>query len=100
MPSISPTKVLSACRITKSWKRPAKRGVFCLVHDLGFGELVAAKGTALPSVITFRLRNMHPDQVDAALQLIIPQHWEALEHGAILSVTEGRVRVRSLPIGT
>ena len=74
--------------------------MFCLVHDLGFGELVAAKGTALPSVITFRLRNMHPDQVDAALQLIIPQHWEALEHGAILSVTEGRVRVRSLPIGT
>ena len=70
-----------------------------LVHDLGFGELVAAKGAALPSVITFRLRNMHPDQVNAALQLIIPQHGEAVERGAILSVTEGRVRVRSLPIG-
>jgi predicted nuclease of predicted toxin-antitoxin system len=27
-----------------------------LVHDLGFGELVAASGATLPSVITFRLR--------------------------------------------
>ena len=81
-------------------EKARQEGRVLLVHDLGFGELVAAKGTALPSVITFRLRNMHPDQVDAALQLIIPQHWETLEHGAILSVTEGRVRVRSLPIGT
>ena len=81
-------------------EKARQEGRVLLVHDLGFGELVAAKGAALPSVITFRLRNMHPDQVEAALQLIIPQHWEALEHGAILSVTEGRVRVRSLPIGT
>lgn len=27
-----------------------------LVHDLDFGELVAASGATLPSVITFRLR--------------------------------------------
>ncbi len=62
-------------------EKARQEGRVLLAHDLGFGELVAAKGTALPSVITFRLRNMHPDQVDAALQLIIPQHWEALEHG-------------------
>ena len=75
-------------------------GRILLTHDLGFGELVAAKGAVLPSVITFRLRNMHPDQVNAALQLVIPQQGEAVERGAILSVTEGRVRVRSLPIGS
>ena len=44
-----------------------------LVHDLGFGELVAASGARLPSVITFRLRNMHPDRVNGALQSILPQ---------------------------
>jgi predicted nuclease of predicted toxin-antitoxin system len=38
-----------------------REGRILLTHDLGFGGLVAAKGTALPSVITFRLRNMHPD---------------------------------------
>jgi predicted nuclease of predicted toxin-antitoxin system len=67
-----------------------------LVHDLGFGELVAA--ATLPSVITFRLRNMHPDRVNGALQSILSHHGEALEQGAMLSVTEGQVRVRRLPL--
>jgi hypothetical protein len=52
----------------------------------------------LPSAITFRLRNMHPDRVNGALQRILLQHGDALERGALLSVTEGQVRVRSLPL--
>ncbi len=32
-----------------------------LTHDLDFGELLAAGGSLLPSVVVFRLRNMHPD---------------------------------------
>jgi predicted nuclease of predicted toxin-antitoxin system len=52
----------------------------------------------LPSVITFRLRNMHPDRVNGALQSILSQHGEALEHGAMISVTEAQVRVRRLPL--
>jgi predicted nuclease of predicted toxin-antitoxin system len=71
-----------------------------LVHDLGFGELLAASGTMLPSVITFRLRNMHPDRVNSVLARLLLQHSEALAQGAILSVTEGQVRVRSLPLDT
>jgi predicted nuclease of predicted toxin-antitoxin system len=71
-----------------------------LVHDLGFGELVAASGAALPSVITFRLRNMHPDRVNGALQIILSQHGEILEHGAMISVTEGQIRIRRLPLTT
>ena len=81
-------------------EKARREGRILLTHDLGFGELIAAKGAALPSVITFRLRNMHPAQVNDALQRIISQHAETVEHGAILSVTEGRVRVRSLPMGT
>jgi predicted nuclease of predicted toxin-antitoxin system len=77
-----------------------QEGRILLVHDLGFGELLAASGATLPSVITFRLRNMHPERVNRALEHILPQHGEALEQGAILSVTEGQVRVRSLPLAT
>jgi predicted nuclease of predicted toxin-antitoxin system len=69
-----------------------------LTHDLDFGELVAASGSKLPSVITFRLRNMHPDRVNHYLQEIIRKHQEVLEQGAAISVTEGRLRVRLLPI--
>ena len=75
-----------------------QEGRIVLVHDLGFGALVAASGATLPSVITFRLRNMHPDRVNGALQSMLSQHGEALEHGAMISVTEGQVRVRRLPL--
>jgi predicted nuclease of predicted toxin-antitoxin system len=45
-------------------EKARQEGRMLLVHDLGFGELVAASGATLPSVITFRLRNMHPDLVN------------------------------------
>jgi predicted nuclease of predicted toxin-antitoxin system len=60
-----------------------------LVHDLGFGELVAASGATLPPVITFRLRNMYPDRVNGALQSVLSRHGEALEHGAMVRCHRG-----------
>jgi predicted nuclease of predicted toxin-antitoxin system len=72
-------------------EKAREEGRIVLVHDLGCGELVAASGARLPSVITFRLRNMHPDCVNSALQSVISQHGEALEHGAMITVTEGQV---------
>jgi len=32
-----------------------------LAHDLGFGDLLAASGDRLPSVVIFRLQNMKPE---------------------------------------
>jgi predicted nuclease of predicted toxin-antitoxin system len=69
-----------------------------LTHDLDFGELVAASGAELPSVITFRLRNMRPDNVNRHLRAVINHHQDALKQGAIVTVTEGRIRIRPLPI--
>ena len=69
-----------------------------LTNDLDFGELVAASEARLPSVIIFRLRNMRPDAVNRYLRSIILQHQGILEQGVVISVTEGQIRVRSLPI--
>jgi predicted nuclease of predicted toxin-antitoxin system len=69
-----------------------------LTHDLDFGELVAASGSKLPSVITFRLRNMHPERVNRHMSEIVGKHEDVLEQGAAISVTEGKLRVRLLPI--
>ena len=71
-----------------------------LTHDLDFGELIAVSGAKLPSIVVFRLRNMRPEMVSRYLQGIIDQHGESLEKGAIISVTEGQVRVRLLPLRT
>jgi len=70
-----------------------------LTHDLDFGELLAASGRMSPSVIIFRLRNMHPDRVNAILNTIITKHGALLEQGVIVSVDEGHIRVRVLPLG-
>ena len=69
-----------------------------LTHDLGFSELIAVSGAHLPSVITFRLRDMRPTNVNRHLRAILDRHSEKLERGAVVTVTERRIRVRSLPI--
>jgi predicted nuclease of predicted toxin-antitoxin system len=69
-----------------------------LAHDLDFTDLLAAAGLSLPSVIIFRLRRMRPERVQHYLQTVIDQHARELDRGAIVSVTEGRIRIRLLPI--
>jgi predicted nuclease of predicted toxin-antitoxin system len=69
-----------------------------LTHDLGFGELIAAKGANLPSVIIFRLRNMQPDSVNHYLAKTLARYADELEQGAVISVNEGQFRIRLLPI--
>lgn len=70
-----------------------------LTHDLDFGDLLAASGTAMPSVVIFRLRNMRPENVNHHLLSILSQHAESLKSGAIITVTEGQARIRNLPLG-
>ena len=70
-----------------------------LTHDLDFGDLLAASGTVLPSVIIFRLRDMRPANVNRHLEALLAERSEELEQGVIMSVREGRIRMRRLPIG-
>lgn len=78
-------------------EKARSEGRILLTHDLDSGELVAASRAKLPSVIIFRLRRMRPERVNHYLNAIITQHREALEQGAIVSITEGHIRVRPLP---
>jgi len=79
-------------------EKALQEGYVVLTHDLDFSELVAVSGAHLPSVITFRLRDMRPGNVNRHLRAILAQHGEKLEQGAAVTVTERRIRVRSLPI--
>lgn len=69
-----------------------------LTHDLDFGELVAASGARLPSVILFRLRNMQPDHVNHYLNLVLLRHSAELVEGAFISVAEAQIRLRLLSV--
>ncbi|HJR80561.1 MAG TPA: DUF5615 family PIN-like protein, partial [Anaerolineales bacterium] len=69
-----------------------------LTHDLDFGDLLAASSGNLPSVIIFRLKDMRAANVSRHLYSVINQQPEALNKGAVCSVTEQKVRIRNLPI--
>jgi len=79
-------------------EKALNEGRVLLTHDLDFAELLAASAGKAPSVIVFRLRNMHPDRVNICLIMILKNHSAALEKGVIISVDEGLIRVRYLPI--
>ena len=69
-------------------------GRVVLAHDLEFGDLLAASGDDLPSVVIFRLRNMRPERVSNALDRVLAQCRDALEKGAVVSVDEVSIRTR------
>ena len=69
-----------------------------LTHDLDFGELLAASGGTLPSVIIFRLRDMRSPNVLSHLYSILRKDSDTLANGAVCSVTEQKARIRQLPV--
>jgi len=73
-------------------------GRILLTHDLDFGELLAASGGVLPSVIIFRLKDMRAENVSRHLFSILDQSAEVLDKGAICNVTERKLRVHALPL--
>ena len=69
-----------------------------LTHDLDFGRIIALSQGRLPSVVTFRLSNMQPSQVNHYLAQVLDRFAEQLETGALVSVSDRSIRVRPLPI--
>ena len=69
-----------------------------ITFDLDFGDLLAAAGIHLPSVVILRLHNPTPLSVTRKLLEILPLVQTKLETGAVIIVEEGRFRVRELPI--
>jgi hypothetical protein len=49
-------------------------------------------------VITFRLADMRPVQVNHYLKEVLDHFAEQIKSGALVSVSEHSIRVRSLPI--
>lgn len=66
--------------------------------DLDFADIVAASRTAIVSVILLRLRNAFPSRGLARLEAVLSLAAEPLSAGAIVIVSEDRIRIRSLPI--
>lgn len=69
-----------------------------LTFDLDFADIAAAAGGALPSVVIFRLREASAPTVISRLTTVLDSAAPMLLSGAIVSVEDHRIRIRSLPI--
>ncbi|MEA5450444.1 DUF5615 family PIN-like protein [Leptolyngbya sp. CCNP1308] len=69
-----------------------------LTFDLDFGDLLASGANPLPSVIIFRVKRTVPSFVTSRLFAVIEECAETLQDGALLTVEDGRYRLRRLPI--
>lgn len=69
-----------------------------LTQDLDFSAIVALSGRTVPSVISLRLSSSRVERVNAVLQEVLPGVEKDLLDGAIVTVQDGRVRVRRLPV--
>jgi predicted nuclease of predicted toxin-antitoxin system len=69
-----------------------------VTHDLDYGHLLAFSGEPAPSIIIFRLRNTHPDNLFARITDTWPEIEKSLLEGAIVALEDATFRVRRLPI--
>ncbi len=79
-------------------EKARNEGRIVLTHDLDFSQLLALSKATSPSVIVLRLADMRPASVNYYLERVLQQARSDLVRGAIVSVREDQIRVRSLPI--
>jgi predicted nuclease of predicted toxin-antitoxin system len=70
-----------------------------LTWDLDSPEILALSKTGTVCVVVFRLMNTRSDHVIERLERVLSASAHDLEAGAIISLEEGRHRVRLLPLG-
>jgi len=69
-----------------------------LTFDLDFGDLLAAAGESLPSVVLVRTHNQRAESVTPRVVDVAGRFARELETGALIVVEDARVRLRRLPL--
>lgn len=69
-----------------------------VTHDLDYGYLLAFSGEISPSVVIFRLRNTHPDNLFTRIKSAWNEIGSPLRAGAIVTLEDASLRIRKLPI--
>ena len=73
-------------------------GHIVVTHDLDFAALLAAGGQTSPSVVQLRTRDLRPAQYAQLLRAALEQARDALDAGALVTVSDAESRIRILPL--
>jgi predicted nuclease of predicted toxin-antitoxin system len=82
------------------FEKATSEGRVVLTFDLDFSEIAALAPAKVTSVISFRLRNTTSGNVIARLKTVLALSSAEIEAGCVVSVEDGRHRIRKLPIGS
>ncbi len=75
-----------------------EEGRVIVTLDSDFHALLALSGATSPSIIRIRIEGLRAEAVSTLVASTLGCCWDDLGQGAVVSVDENRVRVRSLPI--
>ena len=89
---------MASARDAEILETAIQRGAIVISLDSDFHALLATSRATKPSVIRVRIECLKGDQLAKLLVQVVETAREELEAGAVVSVREKRIRVRSLPI--
>ena len=75
-----------------------QNGAVVLTQDLDFTKLLFQSRATLPSVIQLRLDDVRPQSIGEDVLLILAQHQDNLQRGALITVNGHKSRLRLLPL--
>jgi len=75
-----------------------EHGNVVVTLDADFHAIMALSGANMPSIIRIRIEGLKADPLAALLGTVIANCREEIERGSLVSVTPGRLRIRTLPL--
>lgn len=69
-----------------------------LTQDLDFSAIIALSGERSPSLVTLRLASSRVAHVNETLARVLPLITDDLARGSLITIEEGSIRSRGLPI--
>ena len=94
--SIGHRLALALIKVIMQWARENDYVVF--THDLDFSAILAATKAAAPSVIQLRIQNILPKSIATTVVSVIRICQVQLEEVALITIDNGKQRIRILPL--
>jgi predicted nuclease of predicted toxin-antitoxin system len=76
----------------------ADNGFVLMTEDLDFGAILATTSMSKPSVVQIRARSKLSEDVGGLVLRALEEYSEDLKNGAIVTVDNAAMKVRSLPL--
>lgn len=89
---------MAAAKDAEILERASNENRAVVTLDSDFHALLALSSAVQPSVIRIRIEGLKAEACSALIQTILSQCEPDLEQGSVVTVQDGRIRIRRLPL--